>query len=76
MGFHNLESLAMGSTMSSPAATVKAEAVMVAPDIGFSPPQGCPMHKQPQQSKSGAKDCATFRTRVFCLFHIRSQIVM
>ncbi|XP_030625165.1 holocytochrome c-type synthase isoform X1 [Chanos chanos] len=36
----------MGSTMSSPAATVKAEAVMVAPQTGMSPPVGCPMHQE------------------------------
>ncbi|XP_076146317.1 holocytochrome c-type synthase [Alosa pseudoharengus] len=40
----------MGSTMSNPAPTVKAEAAMVAPNIGLSPPQGCPMHREPQQS--------------------------
>ncbi|KAJ8376101.1 hypothetical protein SKAU_G00066810 [Synaphobranchus kaupii] len=39
----------MGATMSSPAATVKAEAVMV-PQSGVSPPQGCPMHQEQKQA--------------------------
>ncbi|KAJ8279157.1 hypothetical protein COCON_G00062230 [Conger conger] len=39
----------MGATMSSPAATVKAEAVM-APQFGVSPPQGCPMHQEAKQA--------------------------
>ncbi|KAG5850551.1 holocytochrome c-type synthase isoform X1 [Anguilla rostrata] len=39
----------MGATMTSPAATVKAEAVMV-PQFGVSPPQGCPMHQEPKQA--------------------------
>ncbi|XP_028822435.1 holocytochrome c-type synthase [Denticeps clupeoides] len=36
----------MGEAMSSPAATVKAEAAAVAPDVGASPPRGCPMHRE------------------------------
>uniref|UniRef100_A0A0E9VZU1 Uncharacterized protein n=1 Tax=Anguilla anguilla TaxID=7936 RepID=A0A0E9VZU1_ANGAN len=39
----------MGATMTSLAATVKAEAVMV-PQFGVSPPQGCPMHQEPKQT--------------------------
>lgn len=39
----------MGATMSSPAPTVKAEAVLVSPPFGagMTPSQGCPMHQDP-----------------------------
>lgn len=45
------QDLRMGGSVSSPGATVKAEA-----HVGSSvPPQGCPMHQARQESKSIAK---------------------
>lgn len=41
--------VSMGATFSSPAATVKAEAVIV-PQFGVSPPQGCPMHNDAKRA--------------------------
>ncbi|XP_063062846.1 holocytochrome c-type synthase [Engraulis encrasicolus] len=57
----------MGSTFSSPTPTVRAEAVMVAPDIGLSPPQGCPMHREapkaaPSRPVSPPSECPMHQT--------------
>ncbi|KAI1883094.1 hypothetical protein AGOR_G00241700 [Albula goreensis] len=38
----------MGATLSSPTATVKAEALLM-PQQGLAPPQGCPMHQEHQR---------------------------
>ncbi|KAG5847378.1 cytochrome c-type heme lyase-like isoform X1 [Anguilla anguilla] len=62
----------MGATLSGPAATVRAEAIMV-PQQGLALPQGCPMHQEPKQS-APAQQCPMHQASAPTAVHATGQL--